>query len=236
MLERSASASAVSRASMSLIPGSAASMRRDMPAMMIGRSRSDSHDRQLRSHAETASSPARPGRRARTSWTASSTRSNGSRRSSSASSRSTSSSRCSCAISSRCTIPDYYDFGQHAARHPDLLGHRRDQLSRHPHHRRPGLGQRRRRATSAGSTCSRRWCCCSWSRCRPTRCSTRCVDTYDDHVLTYRSAAADLAVLRCCLGRRRLRRAADRDPHLPPDLPSRGDARSPKSRPRSRRR
>ena len=36
---------------------------------------------------------------------------------------------------------------------------------------RVGLGQP---ALEAGrSTCSRRWCCCSWSRCRPTRCSTR---------------------------------------------------------------
>ena len=28
-------------------------------------------------------------------------------------------------------------------------------------------------AGSASSTCSRRWCCCSSWRCRPTRCSTR---------------------------------------------------------------
>ena len=35
------------------------------------------------------------------------------------------------------------------------------------------------------STCSRRWCCCSSSRCRPTRCSTRCASTYADNVLTF---------------------------------------------------
>ena len=41
-------------------------------------------------------------------------------------------------------------------------------------------------ALEAGrSTCSPRWCCCSWSRCRPTRCSTRFTPTYNDHVLTY---------------------------------------------------
>ena len=36
------------------------------------------------------------------------------------------------------SIPDSYDFGT-AARHPDLLGHRRHQLPRQPHHGRPGL-------------------------------------------------------------------------------------------------
>ena len=51
--------------------------------------------------------------------------------------------------------------------------------------------------------------------------------TYADHVLTYRSASADLAVLRGRLARRRLRRAADRDPHLPADFPSGADARPP---------
>ena len=40
-------------------------------------------------------------------------------------------------------IPDSLRFRPAAARHPDLLGHRRDLLSRHPHHRRSGLGQRR---------------------------------------------------------------------------------------------
>jgi hypothetical protein len=50
-------------------------------------------------------------------------------------------------------------------------------------------------------------------------------DTYNDNVLTFDLQAADLAVLRGGVGRRRLRGAADRDPHLPADLPSRRDAR-----------
>ena len=37
--------------------------------------------------------------------------------------------------------PRLLRYRAHAARHPDLLGHRRDQLSRRPHHRRSGLGQ-----------------------------------------------------------------------------------------------
>src|SRR5204862_5319634 len=40
-----------------------------------------------------------------------------------------------------------------------------------------------------------------------------------------RSRPADLAVLRHCLGGRRVGRAADRHPHVPPDLPSRAAAR-----------
>ena len=50
--------------------------------------------------------------------------------------------------------------------------------------------------------------------------------TYNDHVAHLRHAHADLAVLRGRLGRRRLRGAADRDPHLPPDFPPGRDARS----------
>ena len=50
--------------------------------------------------------------------------------------------------------------------------------------------------------------------------------TYNDNVTDLRYAHADLAVLRGRVGRRRLRGAADRDPHLPADLPSGGDARS----------
>ena len=50
--------------------------------------------------------------------------------------------------------------------------------------------------------------------------------TYNDHVTDLRHAHADLAVLRGGVGRRRFRRAADRDPHLPADLPSGADARS----------
>ncbi len=45
--------------------------------------------------------------------------------------------------------PRFLRYRAPAARHPDLLGHCRDQLSRHPHHRRPGLGQCRPRAISA---------------------------------------------------------------------------------------
>ena len=40
-------------------------------------------------------------------------------------------------------IPDSLRFRQHAAGHPDLLGHRRDLLSRHPYHGRPGVGRGR---------------------------------------------------------------------------------------------
>ena len=42
--------------------------------------------------------------------------------------------------------------------------------------------------------------------------------TYNDNVLTFDMQHADLAVLRGGVGRRRLRGAADRDPHLAPDL------------------
>ena len=62
-----------------------------------------------------------------------------------------------------------------AARHPDLLGHRRHHAIAATHITVDlVVGQRRARAGSAPSTCSPRWCCCSSSRCRPTRCSTRC--------------------------------------------------------------
>ena len=49
--------------------------------------------------------------------------------------------------------------------------------------------------------------------------------TYNDNVLDLRSRPADLAVLRGGLGGRRLGRGADRHPHLPTDLPSRGSPR-----------
>ncbi len=47
------------------------------------------------------------------------------------------------------SIPGFLRFRADAARHPDLLGHRRHLLSRRPHHRRSGLGQCRPEATSA---------------------------------------------------------------------------------------
>ena len=46
----------------------------------------------------------------------------------------------------------------------------------------------------------------------------------NDHIADHGSAGADLAVLRGGLDRRRLRGAADRDPHLSADLPSGRDA------------
>ena len=58
--------------------------------------------------------------------------------------------------------------------------------------------------------------------------------TYNDNVTDLRNAHADLAVFRGGLGRRRLRGAADRDPHLSADLLSGSDARSRRSRPWSR--
>jgi hypothetical protein len=51
-------------------------------------------------------------------------------------------SRCCCATFFGYTIPDAYDFGQLLLGIRDLLGHRRDQLSRDAHHGRPALGQR----------------------------------------------------------------------------------------------
>src|SRR5258708_4840411 len=71
--------------------------------------------------------------------------------------------------------PGLLRYRAHAARHSDLLGHRRHQLSRRPHHRRSDLGQ-----------------------CRPE------IPALD----------------------RRLRGAADRDPHLPADFLPGSDARS----------
>ena len=107
-----------------------------------------------------------------------------------------------------------------AARHPDLLGHRRDLVSRHPHHRRSRLRQRRparatrhRRVRHAGAAVRR--------------------DVPDLHAVRQgrrhrqrqradlRSAAADLAVLPGGVARRRLGGAADRGPHLSADLPAR---------------
>ena len=52
--------------------------------------------------------------------------------------------------------------------------------------------------------------------------------TYNDNVLTFDMHMPTWPFFARGLGRRRLRRAADRDPHLPADLPSRGDARCPK--------
>ena len=115
-----------------------------------------------------------------------------------------------------------------AARHPDLLGHCRDLLSRHPHHGRSGLGQCRpalsahhRRVRDAGAAV------------RGHGADLHAVRQGARHLLRQRPhlrpAPADLAVLRGRLGRRRLRGAADRHPHLPADLPARADAANPKS-------
>ena len=106
-------------------------------------------------------------------WTASSIRSNGSRRSSSASWHSTSSCRCCCAISSAISIPDAYDFGQLLL--GILIFWGIAATSYRGTHITVDLlwAECQHRTGSASSTCSRRWCCCSSFRCRPTRCTTR---------------------------------------------------------------
>ena len=86
-----------------------------------------------------------------TRWTASSTASNLSPQPSSASSPSTFSSPSCSAICSAPRSP-IRTISAGSARHPYLLGHCRDQLSRRPYHRRPRLG----RGKSAGETRNRR--------------------------------------------------------------------------------
>src|SRR6185437_9453012 len=113
-------------------------------------------------------------------------------------------------------------FRQAPARHPDLLGHRRDLLPRYAHHRRSRLGQfqpalaalYRRVRDARAAVCRRR------PHLHPVRQGDRHLPRQRAHV---RPAAADVAFLCGGMDRRRVRRAADRHPHLSADLPSRGD-------------
>src|SRR5258706_3207957 len=121
--------------------------------------------------------------------------------------------------------PGFLRYRAHAAWNLDLLGHRRHQLSRRTHHRGSGLGQCRseipahdRCVCDAGAAVRRDSADLDAVRQGPRHLSGQCP--------YLRFAHAGLAVFRCCVGRRRLRGAVDRDPHLPADFLSGSDARS----------
>ena len=182
-----------------------------------------------RRDATTRAGAAPPARRR---WIASSMRSSGAPRPSSASSR----LNIFLAVVLRkffsLADPRQLRHRQDAARHADLLGHRRDQLSRRPHHGRSAL-DRGERALEA-----------LHRRLRDDRAALRRRGA-DDHAVRQgarhlrrprahlRPQPADLAVLRRRLARRRLGGGADRDPHLPAGVPSGAAASSRRSARRS---
>ena len=125
------------------------------------------------------------------------------------------------------SIPDSLRLRPAAARHPHLLGHRGDQLSRRPHHGRPRLG-RGGPAREARNRCLRD----AGAAVRGHR-SDRDAVRQGAHDARrprpdLRSSSADLAVLRRRLGGRRLRRHPHRGAHVSAHFSPR------KARPRSR--
>src|SRR5262249_23332148 len=111
-----------------------------------------------------------------------------------------------------------------ASGHPDLLGHRRNVVPGHAHHRRPGLCECRtetaalhRRIRHARAAVRRLHADLDLVRQGHEHAGRSCLDL--------RSAIADLAVFPGGVARRRVRGAADRGAHLPADLPSGIDGR-----------
>ena len=76
-------------------------------------------------------------------------------------------------------------FRQHAARHPDLLGHRRHLLSRHATSRSTWSGRRSARAGSGRSTCSPRSVLLFVVTVQTYTLFDKVTSTYSDNVLTY---------------------------------------------------
>ena len=72
-----------------------------------------------------------------------------------------------------------------AARHPDLLGHRRDLAIAAPTSRSISCGPMSGRNCSAPSTSSPRWCCCSWSLVHTYTLYDKVAATRADNVLTF---------------------------------------------------
>ena len=116
------------------------------------------------------------------------------------------------------SIPDSYDFGRHAARHPHLLGHRGDELSRHAHHRRSRLGHASARVRSAGIDMFATLVLLFVVTVQTYTLFDKVRQTRIDNVLTYDLNLPTWPFFARGLDRRRVGGAADRDPHVAPDL------------------